>query len=58
MLSSNIRSVLDGSTANVTRIALKPLQEHQVVKYVAAALYRPQEYVVPLAILCMERTSG
>lgn len=58
MLSSNIRSVLDGSTSNVTRIALTPLKEHQVVNYVAAALYRSLEYVVPLAILCMERTSG
>lgn len=42
----------------MTRIALAPLSEQQVVKYVAATLNRQQEYVVPLAIVCLERTNG
>lgn len=58
MLPNNIRSVLESSNANVTRIVLAPLAEQQVVEFVAATLYRPQEYVVPLAIVCMERTNG
>lgn len=57
-LPSSIRSVLDNGSVNVTRIALAPLSEQQVVKYVAAALNRQQEYVVPLAIVCLERTNG
>lgn len=57
-MPTSIRSVLDSGSANVTRITLAPLCEQQVVEYVAATLYRPQEYVVPLAIVCLERTNG
>lgn len=50
--------MIDSGSANVTRITLAPLSEQQVVEYIAATLYRPQEYVVPLAIVCLERTNG
>lgn len=58
MLPSRVRSVLDETNANITRILLTPLSEDDVVEYVASTLYRPQEYVFPLAAVCLEKSRG
>lgn len=57
-LSSSVRSVLDGNTANITRIKLPPLSEEEVVSFVAATLHSERDYVLPLAIVCSERSHG
>ena len=57
-LSNNIRSVLDGNTANVARVKLPPLSEEEVVSFVAATLHSERNYVLPLAIICSERSHG
>ncbi len=58
MLPSNLKVVLETENVNVTRIELPPLSEDDVVDYVAATLYRPREYVFPLAAVCSERSMG
>lgn len=58
MLPKSIRSVFDGGGATMTRIVLVPLKEQEVIRYVAATLYRPDEYCIPLAMVCLERTNG
>lgn len=58
MLPNNIKSVLNNGSVNVTRISLAPLKEQEVVEYVAVTLYRPPEYVIPLAMICLGRTNG
>ncbi|KAI9812357.1 MAG: hypothetical protein M1832_000445 [Thelocarpon impressellum] len=58
MLGAKVRSVLESENANITRIELAPLSEDEIVSYVAAALYRPAQYVVPLAATIQEKTDG
>ena len=57
-LSKPVESVVKNKAANVTTIKLAPLSEHEVVEYVAATLYRPLEYVIPLAVVCLEKSNG
>ena len=57
-LPGRVRSVLDEAIANITKIQVVPLSEEDVVDYVAATLYRPQEYVFPLAAVCLEKSRG
>jgi len=49
---------LETETANITRIELPPLSEDDIVAFVATTLYRPREYVFPLAAVCLERSRG
>ena len=42
----------------MTRIKLEPLTEPAIMAYVCATLSRPPEYVLPLAIVCQEKTNG
>lgn len=58
MLGVKVRSVLESENANITRIELAPLSEEDIVRYVAATLYRSEEYVVPLAAAIQEKTDG
>ncbi|KAI9872825.1 MAG: hypothetical protein M1830_001149, partial [Pleopsidium flavum] len=58
ILPTSLKVVLETENANVTRIELPPLSEDDVVDYVAATLYRPREYVFPLAAVCMEKSMG
>ncbi|KAI9852921.1 MAG: hypothetical protein M1838_003715 [Thelocarpon superellum] len=58
MLGHTVRSVLESDHANITRIELTPLGQEEIVAYVATALYRPREYVVPLAGAIREKTDG
>ncbi|KAL8784021.1 MAG: hypothetical protein Q9213_004209 [Squamulea squamosa] len=53
-----IRSILDSGIANLTAITLRPLNEREVIDYVAATLSRPDDYVHSLAIVCLEKTNG
>ena len=57
-LPGNIKSVLDGRGASVTRIQMSPLNEQEVVDFVAATLHREKDYVSSLAMVCLERTNG
>ncbi|KAL8906916.1 MAG: hypothetical protein Q9207_001724 [Kuettlingeria erythrocarpa] len=50
--------MLDSSIANLTAITLAPLNELEVIEYVAATLSRPQEHVQALAVVCLEKTNG
>lgn len=58
LLPRTFQTVLDSKTTNVTIVQLSPLTEQDVVDYVSVTLYRPQEYVLPLAIVCLEKTNG
>ena len=58
MLPYSITSVLNSGSVNLTKISLVPLTEQEVVEYIAVTLYRPSEYVVPLAMVCLGRTNG
>lgn len=58
MFSKPVESVLKNKAANITTIQLSPLSEREIVEYVAATLYRPTEYVIPLAVVCLEKTNG
>ena len=49
---------MDNGTTNVTAVQLSPLSEQDVLNYVGVTLYRAQEYVLPLAIVCLEKTNG
>ncbi|KAL5318468.1 hypothetical protein ACEPPN_013529 [Leptodophora sp. 'Broadleaf-Isolate-01'] len=42
----------------VTRIALQPLNEDDIKKYVAATLCRSETYIVPLAAVIQSKTAG
>lgn len=57
-LSDNVRMVLDGGSANVTRIKLPPLSEDEVISFVATTMHSERDYVLPLAIVCSERSHG
>ena len=57
-LPTFLKPVLDGDATNVTRLKLEPLNEQDVVEYVASTLYRSPEYVFPLAAVALEKTHG
>ncbi|KAF4995761.1 hypothetical protein FGRMN_4922 [Fusarium graminum] len=42
----------------VTRIALSPLSEDDIVQYVSTTLCRPREEVLPLALVLQSKTAG
>lgn len=50
--------MLEKGTANLTTITLVPLSEEEVIDYVSATLVRPREYVLSLAVVCLEKTNG
>lgn len=50
--------MLRNRDANSTVIKLTPLKENEVVQYVAATLQRTPEYVLPLAVVCLEKSNG
>ena len=58
MLPQSVKSILRGRGVNVTKILLAPLGEQQVIEYTAATLYRSKEYVMPLALVCFQKTNG
>ncbi|KAL9586432.1 MAG: hypothetical protein Q9203_003864 [Teloschistes exilis] len=53
-----LRSMLEQGSANLTTITLVPLSEEEVIDYVSATLVRPREYVLSLAVVCLEKTNG
>lgn len=57
-LSRPVESVLRNKAANLTMIKLSPLSEQDVVNYVSATIFRPPEYCLPLAAVCLEKSSG
>lgn len=42
----------------ITRIALQPLSEDDIVQYVSTTLSRPKEEVLPLALVLQSKTAG
>jgi len=50
-LPSNIRSALDVRGILITRIPISPLNEQEVIDYVAATLHREKDYVSSLAMV-------
>ncbi|KAI9761553.1 MAG: hypothetical protein M4579_000944 [Chaenotheca gracillima] len=58
MLTSKVRSVLESDNANLTRIEMKPLDEDDIVEFVATTLHRPRDYVIPIAAVLQEKTEG
>lgn len=58
MLPGRIRSIVDSGSVGLTRVGLVPLREQEVIDYVVATLHRPEEYCIPLAMVCLERTNG
>lgn len=58
MLPQSMISTLQGGNVNVTKIQLAPMGEQQVIEYTALTLYRSKEYVMPLAMVCFEKTKG
>ncbi|KAH0558987.1 hypothetical protein GP486_004400, partial [Trichoglossum hirsutum] len=58
ILGEKVRSVLESEHATITKIKLSPLNEENIVDYVAATLYRPREYGIPLAAVLQEKTQG
>ena len=57
-LPQGVKTLLSHENANVTTIKLEPLTEAAVVAYVCETLSRSPEYVLPLAIVCLEKTNG
>ena len=57
-LSPGINDIVHNENANTTILQLSPLTEPEVVDYVAATLQRAPEYVLPLAIVCLEKSNG
>jgi len=57
-LPAVLRPILDGKKAHVTRLYLEPLDENDVVDYVASTLYRSRDYVFPLAAVALDKTHG
>ena len=58
VIPPRVQNVLSNSHADVTTLHLKPLTEKEVVDYVAVVLRRQPEYVLPLAIVCLEKSGG
>lgn len=57
-LPKNVKSALDSGSANITPVNISPLSEEEVVDFVAAALHSDRSYVLPLALVCLERSHG
>lgn len=57
-LSRPVEIVLRNKAANLTTINLSPLSEQDVVNYVSATIFRSPEYCMPLAAVCLEKSSG
>ena len=57
-LSPAVSKVMHNEDASTTILRLSPLSEQEVIDYVAATLQRPPEYVLPLAIVCLEKSNG
>lgn len=55
---AHVQDVLNNDAAHKTSIKLAPLGEQEVIDYVAATLYRPAQYVMPLAMVCLEKSNG
>ncbi|PBP18289.1 hsp90-like protein [Diplocarpon rosae] len=55
---SNTEGCMQGGDVGVTRIALRPLNEDDIKKYVAATLCRSEAYIVPLASVIQSKTAG
>ncbi|KAI4216360.1 MAG: hypothetical protein LQ351_001370 [Letrouitia transgressa] len=55
---TTLRSLLENGTANLTTLQLSPLSEEQIIDFIVATLHRTREYVLPLAVVCLERTHG
>ena len=53
-----MKSLLDHEAANLTSIQLEPLDEATVIDFVSTSLGRPKEHILPLAIVCLEKTNG
>lgn len=58
ILPRSVERVRKHESANITMISLLPLSEEEVIQYVVTTLNRPKEYVVPLAVVCLEKTNG
>ena len=58
MLPHSMKSIFQGGSVNVTKIQLAPMGEQQVIDYTAVTLHRSKEYVMPLAMVCFEKTKG
>ena len=56
--SPAVTKIVQNESANTTILRLSPLTEREVVDYVAATLQRTPEYVLPLAIVCLEKSNG
>ena len=54
----HVDSLLKSVSDHRTPVRLEPLSEQEVIDYVATTLYRPAEYVLPLAIVCLEKSNG
>ena len=57
-MSHAIHQIIHNENANTTLLRLAPLSETEVVEYVAATLQRETEYVLPLSLVCLEKTNG
>ena len=57
-LPSHVGAVLKNESANVTSITLAPLSEQEVIAFTAETLHRPKDYVLPLAMVCLEKSNG
>ncbi len=57
-LSRPVEAVLRNKAANLTTIRLSPLSEEDVVNYVSATIFRTRDYCLPLAAVCLEKSSG
>jgi len=54
----SVGNILKHEDANLTAITLSPLNEEQVVDFVATTLCRSPDYVLPLAMVCLEKSNG
>ena len=57
-LSRPVEKVLRNKAANLTTINLSALSEQDVVNYVSATIFRPYDYCLPLAAVCLEKSRG
>ncbi|KAL8712617.1 MAG: hypothetical protein Q9220_003148 [cf. Caloplaca sp. 1 TL-2023] len=57
-LPEALRLLLNNGTVTLTTAILAPLDEREVIEYVAMTLSRPHEYVHSLAVVCLEKTNG
>ena len=57
-LPRNVEHIMNSKAANVTSVKLAPLTEQEVINYVSTTLCRPAEYILPLAMVCLEKSNG